>query len=59
MIKIFEKYRNITTDRIVNVIQTFESQSFDMETVEYEHLTTGEGFIKPLYVFEKTYVLIK
>jgi len=52
-----KKYKNITTGRVVTAIEVFESNTFGRLTIKYIREIDLEEFLKPLYVFEKTYVL--
>lgn len=57
--KQFDKYINITTDRIVEVEKIYNSGVMEQPCVAYIRTIDMKGFIKPLHVFEKTYKLYK
>lgn len=58
MIQKFKKYKNITTGMVVETIDTFQSDTYAQLVVHYIRSIDSEAFLKPLYVFEKTYKLI-
>ncbi len=59
MIQIEHQYKNIINNKYVRVLDIFNCGRFDMRAVEYVRLMDFKEFIKPLYVFEKSYKLIK
>lgn len=58
MIKPLQKYRNITTGREVEVEKVYDSQIWAQSVVAYIRIHDFKGFMKPVYVFERTYKLI-
>ena len=40
----------------MNLIDVFESTNFGMATVAYFNSEKVKDFLKPVYIFEKTYV---
>lgn len=51
-------YKNIINGVEVRILDVYESKNFGSMTVAYFNTARIKDFIKPLYVFEKTYVKI-
>lgn len=59
MIQPLRKYQNITTGQTVEVEKVYESGLMQQLVVAYLKIPSFEGFVKPLYVFERTYKPVK
>lgn len=58
MIQKFKKYKNITTGMVVETIDVFQSYTYAQLVVHYIRSIDSKAFLKPLYVFERTYKLL-